>query len=432
MTPDDLRESRERLEVFLAPLLAALGRAERRRWADFYVRGLLLEGGRKTAAGMARRYGGDEQSLQQLVSQSPWDWQAIREQLARQVVAELGDRRCGWLVDDTGFPKQGRHSVGVARQYSGTLGKVGNCQVGVSLNFATSDGCVPLDFALYLPEEWTQDPARCERAGIPLPVQHQTKWELALEMIDRARAWGIPQGVVGADAGYGAVQAFRQALTARGLAYTVGIAATMGVWRSEVVPKPPPYQGRGRPRQRPLTLPTPQSVAQVARALPSDAWQAVTWREGSKGPMRSRFAAVRAQPAGGHVHGKVREGLQWLLIEWPRDAAEPTKYWLSTLPEDTPLRDLVWWAKLRWWIEQNYLQLKEELGLDHFEGRTWPGWHRHVTLTMIAFDFLVTETVRGKKNFWVDPPTTPAGDPADADSPARLLPFVPTTDAGGH
>ena len=414
MTPRELRDAEHRLLAFLTPILAQIGRAERRQWAGFYVRGLLLEGGRKTAAGMARRYGGDEQALQQLVSQSPWDWMTVRRALAQRVVPALDATRWGWLIDDTGFPKKGRHSVGVARQYSGTLGKIGNCQIGVSLNIATAEACVPVDFTLYLPEEWTRDPARCRRVGIPLPVEHRPKWQLALELIDHARTWGLPAGVVGADAGYGVVQAFRQALQARELPYVVGISPQVGVWLTEVVAARPPYQGRGRPRTRAVGLPRPQSVADVARALPADAWHTVTWREGTKGPLRSRFAAVRAQPSSGHVQGEVREPLQWLLIEWPADEPEPTKYWLSTLSAETALVDLVWWAKLRWWVEQNYQQLKDELGLDHFEGRTWMGWHHHVTLTMIAFDFLVLEMLRSKKNFWVD---------SAADSPGAATDF---------
>jgi SRSO17 transposase len=321
--------------------------------------------------------------------------------------------RVAWVLDDTGFPKKGIHSVGVARQYSGTLGKVGNCQIGVSLNYATDEGCFPIDFQLYLPQAWVEDETRCQRARIPEDVTFKRKWELGLEMIDRALEWGLPVGVVVADAGYGVTTELRGELRKRGLQYVVGIPGEVGVWQQKVEPEAPAYQGRGRPRTRPRNLPAPQSVVEVAQGLPGgqtglpEERFTVTWREGTKGPLTSRFAAVCAQPSHGHAHGRVTEPIEWLLIEWPEDAPSPTKFWLSNLPEYTELRELVYWAKIRWWVEENQ-QLKEEIGLDHFEGRSWVGWHHHVTLVMVAFDFLVLEGFRNKKNFWVDPPTRQA------------------------
>jgi len=404
MNNKELREARGRLEAFVDPLLLLLGRVERQHWGAFYVQGLLLEGGRKTAAGMAERYGGDEQNLQQFVNQSPWDWMTLRRDLALLMAKEAGSR-VAWVLDDTGFPKKGQHSVGVTRQYSGTLGKVGNCQIGVSLNYATDEGCFPIDFQLYLPENWTDNPTRRRKARIPEEVTFKRKWELGLELIDRARDWGIPEGVMVTDAGYGVATKFRAGLRKRDVQYMVGITAEVGVWQQEVSLILPPYQGRGRPRTRFHDLPSPQSVLEVAKGLPAENWCEVTWREGTKGPLTSRFCATRVQPSHGHAHGKVTEPMQWLLIEWPNDRSGPTKFWLSTLPDDTLLRDLVSWAKIRWWVEQNYQQLKQEVGLDHFEGRSWTGWHHHVTLAMMAFDFLVLEGFRIKKNFWVDPPT---------------------------
>lgn len=419
-----LQEARGRLAAFVEPLLPLLGRSERRRWGAFYVQGLLLEGGRKTAAGMAERYGGDEQALQQFVNQSPWDWMAVRQALAVRMAREASPR-AAWVLDDTGFPKKGEHSVGVARQYSGTLGKVGNCQIGVSLNYATDEGCFPLDFQLYLPESWVQDAARRRKARIPDDVTFKAKWELGLEMIDRGRAWGLPVEVIVADAGYGVVTKFRAELRERQLRYVVGIPGDVGVWRHPVVAEVPAYQGRGRPRTRARNLPAPEKVLAVAMSLPSEAWFEVMWREGTKGPLQSRFAALRVQPSHGHTQGKVSEPVQWLLVEWPHEEPQPTKFWLSNLPEDTPLRDLVYWAKIRWWVEQNYQQLKDDIGLDHFEGRSWIGWHHHVTLAMVAFDFLVLEGFRSKKNFWVDPPTSQTGAAARADGSPWILPDVP-------
>lgn len=423
MDKKELVEARSRLESFLEPLLRLMGRQERRQWGAFYVQGLLLEGGRKTAAGMAERYGGDEQAMQQFVSQSSWDWMPVRRELARQMAREVSTR-VAWILDDTGFPKKGNHSVGVARQYSGTLGKVGNCQIGVSLNCATDEGCFPLDFQLYLPEVWADDLERRKKAGIPEGVVFKRKWELGIEMMDRARRWGIPTGVVAADAGYGAGSDFRAALRERHLRYVVGVSGETGVWLEPVEPAPVPYQGRGRPRTRQRDLPQPKSVLEVAKALSQDSWLEVTWREGTKGPMKGRFASLRVQPSHGHAQGKVDEPLCWLLMEWPPDAQEPTKFWLSDLPETVTLQELVYWAKIRWWVEQNYQQMKDDIGLDHFEGRSWAGWHHHVTLTMIAFDFLVLEGFRSKKNFWVDPPTRQERDAADAPDAARLLPTV--------
>ncbi len=389
-----------------------VGRRDRQHWGEVYVRGLLTEGGRKTAAAIGQRLpDGDVQALQQFVGQSPWDNEPLRQKLAQVLIKSMSSSPL-WIVDDTGFPKKGTHSVGVARQYSGTLRKIGNCQVAVSLSYATDQACIPLDFTLYLPEEWTQDRQRLRKAGVPENITYKPKWELALEMIDRARSWGIPEGAICADAGYGRVTRFRVELASRQLKFVVGIDNTTGVWLEEVDLSPPCYQGFGRPRKRPKNVPKPQSVAEIAQNLPEEAWQTVTWREGTKGTLKSRFACLRVQPSHSYYNrDEEPEKPLWLLIEWPLKEKEPTKYWFSNLPEDTPLKDLVYIAKGRWWIEQNYQQLKEELGLDHYEGRGWLGWNHHVTLTMIAFGFLTLELLRDKKNFWVDYPEGTSGNP---------------------
>jgi SRSO17 transposase len=425
MNRKELAEARHRLEAFADPLLTLLGRSERQRWGAMYLHGLLLEGGRKTAAGIARRLAGDEQALQQLLSQSPWESELARRDLARKVVGFVSPR-CGWIIDDTGFPKKGRHSVGVARHYSGTLGKIGNCQLGVSLNYATDDACFPLDFSLYLPKEWLDDRERCRRAGVPDEVVFRRKWELSLEMIDRVSGWGVPRGVVVADAGYGTASDLRSGLRQREMSYVLGIDPQTGFWLQEVRGASPAYQGRGRPRTRARDLPEPESAISIALRLEPSAWSEVTWRQGSKGPLTSRFMAVRAQPSHGHTEGRVSEPPGWLLVEWPDDEEAPKKFWVSNLAENVSLRELVYWAKLRWWVEQNYQQLKDQLGLDHFEGRTWTGWHHHVTLTMMAFDFLVLETIRTKKNFWVDPPQSAARDRQTGDNGLfGVLPNMP-------
>ena len=409
MKKRDVVEARRRLEAFVGPLLQLLGRSERRQWGAVYLQGLLLEGGRKTAAGIARRLQGDEQALQQFLSQSPWDWEVVRRELAVRTVGLISSPRCGWIVDDTGFPKKGQHSVGVARQYSGTLGKVGNCQVATSLNYATEDASIPLDFSLYMPNIWMKDRKRCKKAGVPRDHVFRKKWQLALDMIDRAVAWGISQGVVVADAGYGSVVEFRSQLRERGLPYVLGVQGSTAIWLTEIKAHPPSYQGRGRPRTLSRDLPTPEAAVDVAMRLPDTAWQEITWRQGSRGGLTSRFAVLRAQPAHGHTDGKVLEPYGWLLVEWPSESEKPSGFWVSDLPENTLPRALVYWAKMRWWVEQNYQQLKDQLGLDHFEGRSWTGWHHHVTLTMIAYNFLVLESLRAKKNYWVDLAPNPSG-----------------------
>lgn len=390
---------RERLAGFLNEMLTVLGRSERQRWGDVYVRGLLATGGRKATATMASRVSdGNVQAMQQFIGQSPWPWEPLRQRLAQRLTTAL-QPVAAWMIDDTGFPKKGTRSVGVARQYSGTLGKIGNCQVAVSLHYATDDAAMPVDFALYLPEEWLE-PERRAAAAIPEDVTFQPKWALALALIDRAREWGVPTGVITADAGYGNSTEFRTGLADRDLPFVVGIQSTTGVWLDEgdlVYASP---RRRGRPRLKPLDIGPPMSVADLCRSWPLERWQRVMWREGTKGEMSSRFAAARVLPSHGYRHGRAKEGTRWLLVEWPEQEPAPTKYWLANLPEETTLTDLVRLAKIRWWIEQGYQQLKDELGLDHYEGRTWQGWHHHVTLTMLAFGFLTLEALYRKKNFW--------------------------------
>lgn len=397
MNAEELARCRSRLERYLEDLLAPLGRRDRRGWGAVYVRGLLLDGERKAIEPLAQRLPeGNVQALQQLVGQSPWDETPVREALARRLVQELSPG-AAWIVHEVGFPKQGTHSVGVARQSCGTLGKVGNCQVAVWLSYSTDDASVPVDWRLYLPARWTADPARCAAAGVPPGTPFQTKGELALACCDRARAWGVPEGVVLADSGYGDVPAFRAGLEARRLRYVVEVDRTCRVWTTPQRRQPVPSCGRG-PRPTPQSVgPPPEPVAAVARQLPRQAWKTIRWREGTQGPRESRFAACRVQPAPGYREGAREQPVGWLLIEWPRGEEAPRTYWLANLPATTTLRHLVRWAKGRWRIDQDYRQLKQELGLDHFEGRGWRGWHHHVTLVSVAYGFLVLEALRRKK-----------------------------------
>jgi SRSO17 transposase len=405
MTDKKLKKCRERLECYLVDLLEPIGRSERRHWASVYVRGLLLDGERKSIEPLAARLPeGNVQAMQQLVGQSPWEWFPVWERLARRMTAEL-EAEPVWVVDDTGFPKQGEHSVGVARQYSGTLGKTGNCQVAVSLHHVGEQASAVLGWRLYLPESWINDEVRRQEAGIPAEITFKKKWQLALEMIDQACGWDLPSRVVVADAGYGDATEFRDALEARGIPYVMGISAQIGVWA-----KPPRAQipkrtgGRGQPPTRyDYGDQRPTNVRELA--LKAKGWKQVRWREGTKGWLQSRFVALRVQPSHGFVDGEPPHKEVWLVVEWPAGEKDPTKYYLCDLPASYSLRRLVRLVKSRWKIEQDYQQLKEELGLDHYEGRGWIGWHHHVTLVMLAHAFLTLENLRLKKNFWVDPAT---------------------------
>jgi len=390
---------RDRLEQFLAEtLFPSCSLSQQRHWGAVYVRGVLLDGERKSVGAMAgRMLEGNEQAMQQFVSQSTWSFAPVRQRLAQRLEPLL-PANGAWVLDDTGFPKKGRHSVAVARQYSGTLGKVGNCQIAVSIHLATPAGGLPLDFQLYLPQEWADDPERCRKAGIPEGVQFQEKWRIALDLVNQVRSWKLVDQPVVADAAYGRVTEFRDELVTRRLRYVLSVDEDMGCWLGEVPAVRRQYKGRGRP-------PTgydygdhrPSTPLTVAQGLSPDAWQDITWSQGTKGQLRSRYAAVRVHASHGYIHGAAPRDEEWLIVEWPIGEEKPTDYWISNHPAETPLNEMVRLGKIRWQIEQGYQQLKEELGLDHFEGRSWIGWNRHVTLTMLAFAFLLEERMRGQK-----------------------------------
>jgi len=390
------------------------------------VRGLLLDGERKSIAPLTTRIPGAEvQALRQFVNQSPWEWAPVQAALTTLMLDRLLPEAV-LIVDETSFPKKGDHSVGVARQYCGALGKTANCQVAVSVHLGTETACLPLTWGLYLPQAWIDDPVRRAAARVPDALTYRTKNALALEALDRVRAWGVGRRVVLADAGYGTSHDFRAALTARDLPYCVQVAPSVKGWTTAPGPAaPPPYTGRGRPRRRPLDAAIPPSadLAALAAALPRAAWRAVTWRPGTKGPMRSRFALTAFWPAHGvSSRGPLPAAPVHLLIEWPRDQATPTKYWLADLPGDAVgLRRAVRLAKGRWRIEQDYRELKDELGLDHFEGRSWPGWHHHITLASMAYAFLVFETLRRNKHGAPDAPRRPPRPASAPDSPRPVV-----------
>ncbi len=344
------------------------------------------------------------QSMHHLVADSDWSDGALLAAVAHEVAPVLsaaGQEPCYWIIDDTGHCKYGQHSVGVARQYCGQLGKVDNCQVAVSLSLATEDGSLPRSYWLYLPEEWAEDKARRKGAGVPKEVVFATKGELARAKIEGALAAGIPRGPVLMDAAYGDQAALRDWLSAQELVYAVGIRPATAVWYDARQPAPAPVTpGRGRPRSWVMRdeTHTPISVKALAEALPRSSYRTLTWREGTKTPLRSRFARVRVRAA----HANQPRPAQWLLIEWPKGEPEPTRYFLSTLSADTSFKALVATVKMRWRIERDYRELKQEVGLGHYEGRNWRGFHHHASLCIAAYGFLVLERLSGIKKTPLD------------------------------
>lgn len=394
----------KRLAVYLDSLAQAAGHADRVVPFKAYCTGLLLPGERKSVEPMAARLAPDNvrrmhQALHHLVADAPWDDEVLLDRALDTVLPSMLEQGpiVAWVVDDTGFPKKGRHSVGVARQYCGQVGKQDNCRVAVSLSVTSEAASMPISFRLYLPEVWANDKQRCEKAGIPEEIKFQTKPQIALAEIKRARERGVPTGVVLADAGYGNDSQFRAQLTEWELPYVAGLMSTVTVWKPGEQPGPARKRKKlGRPpkllqrdrKHRPVT------VKELALSLPENAWETVSWRQGVKEQLTSQFAALRVRPAHRDDWRAEPHPEEWLLLEWPQEAREPTKYWFSTLPAEIPLAELVHFAKHRWIIERDYQELKQELGLGHFEGRGWRGFHHHATLCIAAYGFLVSERSR--------------------------------------
>jgi len=402
---------RARFDAYLEALSGAVGHADRRWPLEAYLTGLLLPGERKSVEPMAARIDPGHvsrahQALHHFVASSPWDSGAVLR-VAREYALAFLERQAplsAWVVDETSFPKQGRHSVGVARQYCGALGKRANCQVAVSVSLANQSGSVPAGWCLYLPKEWASDEQRRKRAGVPAEVSFQTKWRIALSLIETLLEDDVPRAPVVADSAYGDPTAFREALTGHGLRYVLGVKGDVTVWPPGKAPKRPQRKsGGGRPptRLKRDQDHKPVSVERLAETLPEEAWQTVRWREGVKGILASRFAALRVRPAHRDNERQEPRAIEWLLIEWPDGASEASKYWLSTLPDNVDLSELVGLAKIRWRIERDYQELKSELGLDHYEGRNWRGFHHHAVLCIAAYAFLAAE--RGR----LSPPQAP-------------------------
>lgn len=386
---------RERLAAFGVEVLAeAMNRPVQVRNGGLYLRGLIEQGARKSLEPLVDRLGGDAdyQSLQQFVADSPWDPALVVRSVAERVAAEIDVQ--AWVLDDTGFPKDGKDSPGVKRQYSGTLGKIGNCQIGVSVHAVGSKGTVPLGWALYLPEEWCSDAERRKKAKIPEDVGFKTKPELGVELIERAADWDVPDAPVLGDCAYGDKTELRARLDTAGRRYVLGISADTTVFAPETVFEVPAPRkaGKGRQKTRPRPDRKPEQVgALIARQDPT-VWQTVTFRDGPDDePMTSRFCFLRVRAGNEWEKANLPPREEWLIAEWPEGKDQPTDYWISNPPPDTEPEQLARLARLRWKIELDYKQLKGELGLDHYEGRAWLGWYHHTALVTAAHGFLTLE-----------------------------------------
>ena len=390
-----------RFSAYVEGLTSVIGHADRAKPLRDYCMGLMMPCERKSVEPMAaitapERTAAQHQSLLHFVGEGKWSDEKVLAKVRELVLPQI--ERHGsieaWIIDDTGFPKKGQHSVGVTRQYCGQLGKQDNCQVAVSLSLANHHASLPVAYRLYLPEDWAKDSGRRRKTGVPEEVSFKTKPEIAIEQITAACAAGLPRGVVLMDAGYGNNSELRADITALGLTYVAGILSTTTVWAPGTGPLPAKkWSGIGRP---PTLLRRdgkhqPISVKELALGLPKRAWRVVKWREGSAEWLSSRFARVRVRVARRDFKLTESRPEEWLLIEWPEGEKEPTKYWLSNLPKDIAFRQLVDIAKLRWRIERDYQELKQEVGLGHFEGRGWRGFHHHATLCVAAYGFLVSE-----------------------------------------
>jgi SRSO17 transposase len=393
--------SEARFAAYVEGLVSVIGHADRAGPLRDYCLGLIMPCERKSVEPMAAvtapdRTAAQHQSLLHFVGQSPWSNEKVLAKVGEMVLPAI--ERHGpieaWIIDDTGFPKKGKHSVGVARQYCGQLGKQDNCQVAVSLSLANHHASLPVTWRLYLPKEWAVDRERRRKVGVPDEIDFKTKPEIALEQIEAALKAGLSRGVVLMDAGYGCNTNLRTGISALALTYVAGILPNTTVWRHGTGPLPPKqWSGRG---QRPKRLRRddkhrPISVEELALSLPKRSWRKIEWREGTAEPLSSRFARVRVRVAHRDYALSESRPEEWLLIEWPEGEKKPAKYWLSTLPKNISFRKLVDLTKLRWRIERDYQELKQELGLGHFEGRGWRGFHHHATLCITAYGFLVSE-----------------------------------------
>jgi SRSO17 transposase len=390
---------KERLEAFGAEVLAeAANRPVQRANGGLYLRGLPEEGGRKSLEPMVARLGGeaDYESLQNFLAVSPWDQAAVVRAVAERVAPEIEVE--AWVLDDTGFPKDGRCSPGVKRQYSGTLGKIGNCQIGVSVHAVGARGTAPLGWALYLPEEWCSDQERRAKARIPEEVVFKTKPELGIELVEHAAGWEIPRAPILGDCAYGENTDLRRRLDAAGIEYVLSVSPQVAAFAPETSFEVPERKGRtGRPRTRPRPDRRPESIGALVERTGQAEAQIVAFRDGPDGePVTSRFLFARVRASHEWQKRSAPPPEEWLIAEWPEGEEAPTDHWLSNLGKGTEHGRLARLARMRWKIELDYRQLKGELGLDHYEGRSYLGWYHHTALVTAAHGFLTLERLRPK------------------------------------
>jgi SRSO17 transposase len=384
------RSVEARFAAYVEGLVSVIGHQDRAAPLRDYCTGLMIPSTRKSVEPMAAltapaRTAAQHQALLHFVGQGPWSDEKVLSKVCEQVLPAIERHGpiTGWIIDDTSFPKQGRHSVGVARQYCGQRGRQTNCQVAVSLSLANHHASLPVAYRLYLPKEWAEDGARRDKAGVPAEVAFATKPQIALAHLGAACEAGLPRGTVLMDGDYGRSLELRAGITALGLVYVAAITSRVLVWAPGTRPGRAPKNGR---RDEPNVI----SIKELALGQGRNAWRRVQWREGTNDWLSSRFARVRVCLASGYDDAETPTP-EWLLIEWPEGEDEPARYWLSTLPESTSFHDLIDAAKLRWRIERDYQELKQEVGLGHFEGRGWRGFHHHATLCIAAYGFLVSE-----------------------------------------
>lgn len=391
------QQSQQYLSQFLIPLVEVLGRSERRVAATRYVEGLLLPGQRKSIAPMSERLGVDSQSLQQFVSDSPWEEQELWTAIRREVIPSLEPIEC-WVVDETGWIKQGDHSVGVSHQYCGSVGKQANCQVSVEL--VVSDGWVaaPVGGRLYLPQKWTEDRQRCAAAGVPPGLAFATKSQIAVALLEEALRDGVDPGPVLADSAYGDNAEFRADLRRLQLEFFVQVTGSSHkAWTSPVETKL-----KFKRRYVTASAPAAQTLAEIAINLAEAHWRSCSWKAADGQTRRTRLAWIKVYLAHGlrKAGGDLEEA--WLVVDWPQDDAEPYHYYLAELKRPPTKARCLGLSRSRWHIEQYFQRAKDDLGLDHFEGRSWRGFHHHLALSAVAYLFILVVYLRAKKNFWCD------------------------------
>ena len=401
MDHDDCSRRSQRFAAYITHLAGALGHGRRIDPLRSYCTGLLSRCERKSVEPMAaltapRDTAAQHQRMLHFIGQGTWSDAAVMERIRAQALPKITAHGAisAWIIDDTGFPKEGKHSVGVARQDCGQLGKQDNCQVAVSLSVANDHASLPIAYQLYLPKVWADDQARRDKVGVPERIVFKTKPQIALDQVKWACEAGLPRGVVLADAGYGVEAAFRAGLTNLGLTYVAGVKSTTTVWAPGTAARSPRRKpGRGRPAVRLVHEgeSKPVGVEQLALSLPENSWQTIGWREGTNARLTGRFARLRVRPASDRTMATEKIAEEWLLIEWPEDEKAPTKFWLSTLDATVTFTHLIHKTKMRWRIERDYLELKQEVGLGHYEGRSWCGFHHHATLCIASYAFLVSE-----------------------------------------